>query len=81
MVWYVYVIECKNSILYTGITKDLERRVKEHNRGNGCKFTSYRTPVELRYSEKVENRSRALVRELEIKSFPRAKKIKLFKKD
>lgn len=81
MAWHVYIIKCKDNLLYTGITKDLERRVKEHNSGNGCKFTRYRSPVELMYSEKVKNRPQALIREAQIKRFPRPKKLKLFDGD
>ena len=77
MAWYVYIIECKDFLLYTGITKDLKRRLKEHNRGNGCRFTRYRAPVKLVHSEKVKNRSEALIREAQIKRFPRLKKLKL----
>ena len=75
--WYVYIIECKDFKLYTGITKDLKRRLKEHNSGNGCRFTRYRSPVKLVHSEKVKNRSEALIREAQIKRFPRLKKLKL----
>jgi len=81
MAWHVYIIECKDSVLYTGITKDLERRVKEHNSGNGCKFTRYRAPVKLKYSEEVKSRPQALIREAEIKRFRRPKKLKLFNGD
>ncbi|MFA5350660.1 MAG: GIY-YIG nuclease family protein [Candidatus Omnitrophota bacterium] len=78
MAWHIYIIKCKDGLLYTGISKDLERRVKEHNRGQGCKFTKYRWPVKLMYSEKVKNRSQALIREVEIKRLPRQRKLKLF---
>ena len=77
MAWYVYIIECKDFVLYTGITKDLKRRLKEHNSGNGCRFTRYRAPVKLVHSEKVKNRPEALIREAQIKRFPRLKKLKL----
>lgn len=77
--WYVYIIECKDTLLYTGITKDLERRVKEHSSGNGCRFTKYRTPIKLVHSEKVISRSLALKREAVIKSLSRKKKLELFK--
>jgi putative endonuclease len=79
MSWHVYIIKCKDNLLYTGITKDLERRVKEHSNGRGCKFTKYRAPVKLMHSEKAENRSQALIREAEIKGFSRSRKLKLFK--
>ena len=80
MAWYIYMIECKDGLLYTGITKDLKRRVKQHNSGNGCKFTRYRTPVKLMYNEKVSNRSLALKREAAIKCLPRKKKLELIGK-
>lgn len=78
MSWYVYIIECKDTLFYTGITKDLERRVKEHNSGNGCRFTKYRAPVKLVHSEKVKSRPQALKREAEIKRLSRPKKLQLF---
>jgi len=74
MAWYIYIIKCKDALLYTGITKDLERRVKEHNSGNGCRFTRHRAPVELMHIEKVRSRSDALKREAAIKRLPRKKK-------
>lgn len=80
MPWYIYIIKCKDKLLYTGITKDLGRRVKEHNSGNGCRFTKYRAPVKLVHSEKVASRSLALKREEAIKRLKRKKKIELFKK-
>jgi len=81
MAWHVYIIRCKGNLLYTGITKDLERRVKEHNSGKGCKFTRYRTPVELMYSESAQNRPQALIREAQIKQLRRPDKLRLFKGD
>ena len=77
MSWYIYIIKCKDTKLYTGITKDLERRVKEHNSGYGCRFTRYRAPVELVHSEKAANRPQALKREAAIKRLPRKKKLEL----
>ena len=67
-------------MLYTGITKDLKRRIREHSTGNGCRFTKYRTPVKLMYSEKAISRSLALKREAAIKRLKRRNKIELFKK-
>ena len=80
MAWYIYIIECKDFLLYTGITKDLKRRIKEHNSGNGCRFTKYRAPVKLMHSEKAISRSLALKREAAIKRLERKSKIGLFKK-
>ena len=77
--WYIYIIKCKDGLLYTGITKDLKRRIKEHCSGNGCKFTRYRSPVKLKYREIAASRSLALIREAAIKSLPRKKKLELIK--
>ena len=77
MPWFIYIIRCKDDLLYTGITKDLKRRMREHNSGNGCRFTKYRTPVMLLHSEKAKTRSGALKREVQIKRLPRLKKLEL----
>lgn len=77
--WYVYVIKCSDGSLYTGITKNVQRRVEEHNRGEGAKYTRGRTPVELEYFEECENRSEATIRENEIKDLSKSNKEKLIK--
>ena len=77
MRWNIYIIECKDGKLYTGITNDLKRRIKQHNSGNGCRFTKYRIPVKLLYTEKASGRSEALKREAQIKKLPRQKKLEL----
>ena len=76
-IWHVYIIKCKDETLYTGITTDLTRRIKMHNTGCGCRFTKYRHPVKLIYSEEQPDKNSALKREAQIKSFPRNKKIAL----
>nr|WP_084777834.1 GIY-YIG nuclease family protein [Natrialba sp. SSL1] len=73
----VYVLECTDGSLYTGYTTDLERRVAEHNAGEGAKYTRGRTPVEVRYHERYETRSAAMSREYEIKQLTRAQKERL----
>ena len=78
--WYVYLLRCDDGSLYCGITTDLDRRVEEHNRGRGSKYTRGRTPVELVYSETVENRGAASKREYEIKHLDRAGKEALVRK-
>lgn len=77
MTWRVYIIQCNDSKLYTGITNNLERRLKEHNSGNGCRFTKYRIPVKLRYTEDHPTKSAALKREVQIKRLARPQKIAL----
>ena len=77
MSWHVYIIECKDAKLYTGITNNPGRRIKEHNCGNGCRFTKYRTPVKLLYTEDYPTRQEALRREAQIKRLARAEKLAL----
>ena len=79
MAWYVYILECADNTLYTGITTDCERRLKQHNAGKGAKYTRARIPVELRYSEASEDRSSATKREISIKSLSKAQKLSLIK--
>ena len=73
--WYVYILRCADGILYTGITTDISRRVTEHNRKQGGACTRVRLPVKLVYKEPYQTRSEALKREVQIKSWPRQKKL------
>ncbi len=75
--WTVYILRCKDGSLYTGITKDIERRVKQHNDGKGSKYTQSRGPVKVVYEEKKMGRGNALVREAEIKHYSKEKKEQL----
>lgn len=72
--WHVYLLRCADGTLYCGITTDLERRVAEHARGDGARYTRGRRPVELVYSETAEDRSAAARREYEIKQMRKAAK-------
>ena len=65
--WLVYMVECRDGSLYTGITNDLERRLSQHNDGTGARYTRSRRPVTLRYQEVCENRAAALVRECAVR--------------
>ena len=75
--WVVYILECKDGTLYTGITDDLDRRLAAHRAGKGAKYTRGRTPLVLRFTEKCEDRSQALRREIQIKRMSKQEKIKL----
>lgn len=76
------MLRCSDDTLYTGITTDIQRRIKEHNFSDkGAKYTKLRRPVILVYSEASKNRSSASKREYEIKKMSREKKIKLFEKN
>jgi putative endonuclease len=79
MSWYLYIVRCKDGSLYTGITKDLERRIKEHNTDNflGAKSLRYRRPVKLEYYEVFRTQSDAAKREKAIKRWTRKYKLKL----
>ena len=77
MAWHVYIIECSDGSLYTGITNDLDKRIAAHNDGRGAKYTKSRRPVRLRYSEPAADRKNASQREYAIKSLSKAKKMQL----
>ena len=74
---YVYVIECADGSFYTGYTTDVDRRVAEHDAGEGAKYARGRTPVTLRHVESFESRSAAMSREHAIKSLSRREKERL----
>jgi putative endonuclease len=75
--WFVYIVRCDDRSLYTGITTDTARRVRQHNAGRGAKYTAQRCPVSLVYTEIAENRGAALKREYEIKQLTPAEKRRL----
>ena len=77
--YFVYILECADHSLYTGITTDVERRFKEHKEQRGGYYTSAKVALKMLYTEEQPNRSRALKREAEIKSWPRQKKLDLIK--
>ncbi|MDD5212449.1 MAG: GIY-YIG nuclease family protein [Sulfuricurvum sp.] len=77
--YILYILKCNDETLYTGITTNLEKRLKEHNTSDkGAKYTRYRRPVEVVYQELCEDRSSALKRELTIKKMSRQQKNALF---
>ena len=73
--WTLYILKCRDGSLYTGITTDVDQRVKTHNAGRGGAYTRSRTPVRLLFREAHANRSSALKREAQIKSWSRSEKI------
>ncbi len=77
MNWIVYILECSDNTLYTGITTDIKRRMAEHENGTGAKYTKGRGPFKVVYSELQPTMSHALKREAEIKSLNRSAKQKL----
>ncbi len=75
--YFVYLLECKDGSLYTGITTDVERRFVEHQKGVGGHYTRAKGAVRIVYTEKYPDRSSASKREAEIKSWSREKKLEL----
>ena len=76
--WYVYILQCADGTLYTGITNDLDRRLKAHNAGTASKYTRVRRPVTMVYREEADAKGNALRRELQIKSMSRQQKMDMF---
>ena len=73
--WYVYIVECCDGSYYTGITKDIDRRILEHNYSfKAAKYTRSRRPVKLVYQETSRDRSEASRRESQIKKMKRIDK-------
>ncbi|MFH1369439.1 MAG: GIY-YIG nuclease family protein [Elusimicrobiota bacterium] len=75
--WSLYILRCKDGRLYTGITNNLERRFKQHSSGKGARFTKCFGVDKLLYSEEVGKQSAAMVREAEVKTWPKTKKLDL----
>ena len=67
MNWLVYMLECNDNTIYTGITNNLKERLKKHQSGNGAKYLKGRLPIKLMYKELFVNRSEATKREIFIK--------------
>ncbi len=77
MEWRVYLVECSDGTLYTGVTNDLTRRLEQHNTGRGASYTRGRAPVRLIWSEPQPDRPAALRRELAVKRLTRDRKLEL----
>jgi len=77
--WCVYIVECSDQSLYTGISNNVEKRVWKHNNKLGAKAVKGKLPVRLVYKEIIGTRSQAEEREREIKGWRREKKLNLIK--
>jgi len=78
--WYVYILKCSDKTFYTGVTNDLDRRLKEHNTSKlGSKYTRARRPVTMAYYRKFKTRSLSQIEESRIKKLSRSKKIEIIK--
>ena len=72
--WYTYLVRCADGSLYAGATNDLARRLAAHNSGKGARYTRSRRPVELAWSKRSANKSRALSLEALVKKLTRLEK-------
>ena len=75
--WFLYILRCRDRSLYTGVTKDIERRFKMHLEGKAARYTRTRRPLEMVYQETLKTRTEALTRECVVKALPKAKKLAL----
>jgi len=78
---WMYILECSDSSYYTGSTKDIERRLEQHQNGEGANYTKKRLPVKLIYFEEFDRIDWAFNREKQIQGWNRAKKQALINGD
>jgi predicted GIY-YIG superfamily endonuclease len=79
-VWFVYVLRCADGSLYTGITRDVSRRCRQHNAGTASRYTRSRRPTELVYQETYSGQGLALRREAVVKAMSRRQKEALIRR-
>ena len=77
--WYIYILLCSDNSLYTGSTNDISKRFLAHQNGKGAAYTRSHKPLKVIHQEEFKTKSEALKREIKIKRWSRAKKIKTFK--
>ena len=77
MIWIVYMLECSDNSIYTGITNNIEKRIKMHESGKGAKYLRGRLPIKLLHKEVFLSRSEASKREILIKKMNHKEKRKL----
>lgn len=75
--WVLYILECRDGTLYTGISNNVVRRLEQHNAGEGARYTRARRPVHLVYLEPCADRSSAGKRECAVKKLSREEKRQL----
>ncbi len=81
MTGYMYILQCNDGSYYTGSTKDIERRLAQHQNGEGANHTKKRLPVKLLYYEKYNRIDTAFYREKQVQGWSRAKKEALMRGD
>jgi putative endonuclease len=75
--YFVYLLKCRDGSVYTGITTDVARRLREHKAGTASRYTRAKGAVKMLHTERFKTRSTALKREAAIKRLPRSKKLAL----
>lgn len=75
-IWYVYIVECSDGTLYTGISNNIDRRIRDHNSGIGSKYTKGRRPVKLLAKRDCADKSHASIMEYKIKRLAREDKLR-----
>jgi predicted GIY-YIG superfamily endonuclease len=75
--WFLYILRCGDHSLYTGITKDIEKRFQMHSQGKAARYTRSRQPLEIVYRETCKTRTEALIRECAVKTLTKTKKLAL----
>lgn len=78
-IYILYILQCSDNSLYTGITNDIDKRMESHRSGKGSKYVNAHKPFSLIYTEEFANKSEALKREIQIKKWSRAEKIRKLK--
>ena len=76
-VWFLYILGCCDGSFYTGVTTNIDRRLREHQKGKASRYTRIRRPVVLVYQEECGTRSQSLARECAVKSLSRRRKEEL----
>jgi len=74
--WWLYVLECRGGVLYTGIARDVEARFAAHRKGGGAKFTRRNRPLRILSSALLATKGEALRAEFALKKLPRAQKLR-----
>lgn len=80
MSFYVYILKCIDGSFYTGYTKDIAERTRQHHIGKGARYTKTHKPEELVYVEIFDDRGKAMKREREIKKLSHKQKLELITK-
>jgi putative endonuclease len=76
MTWWLYVLECRGGVLYTGIARDVDARFAAHVKGGGAKFTRRNRPVRILSRVLLATKGEALRAEYALKRLPRAEKLR-----